>query len=766
MVEEQFTWAAARHYALKGKTEPVQASVALGHAPHGREGHSLGRASLVGRDEQLRQVATAIGDLRRGRGSVVAVVGDAGVGKSRLVAEARLATSSDSPLTWLEAAAASYGRSVPLLLFRNTVLGWLELPLTAAGDDIQLRIDTLSATRPGAVADALLSLAATMRQSSGHEPDAAAAQERVFALFEELFASLIRERPVAVVLEDLRWSDPTSLALLERLVPMTAAGPLLLLVTARPDATSRRVLEGLADSCGDRWTRVELRPLAREEDRELLRSLLDGAKLPRQLEERLLDSTDGNPFFVEEQVRALAVSGAIRGGPGKRRFVGEADVVLAPTVERALVARIDRLPEHARSVLLAAAVLGVRFDVGLLATVTGSPAGDAVAALEEADFVGPLADAAPRGTIYRFRHALVQEAAYASMLRSQRRQLHGRAATALARAYAGREDEVASVLGRHLVESGAAEQGARYLGAAACSAAARYSNEEAATLARQASDQLAKLDSELSTADRDLLVELARVEGAALRAVARYDQAIDAYRRLIDLLGDEDRLESAQVRAVIGQLLADAKRYPDALTELEDAGRVIGPRPADVEEFEVWFAILLSTSSVLYWLSDSDRHLAMLRAAEPVVEKFATPTQRIDFYDAARGAELRRSNFLVSDELARIDQLVFDARRRSPDEQVRGWASFVHGLTLMWRRDLEPAQQLLQDALVHAEHLGSVMLRSRALTYLMITARLGADASAAARLVDVVGETAREARLPRVRGDGGVDLGVARVAFR
>lgn len=748
MVEERFTWAAERHYALKGKTEPVQATVALGQAPHGREGRGFGGTSLVGRNAQLRQVATAIGDLRGGRGSVVAVVADAGVGKSRLVAEARRATVSDLPLTWLEAAAASYGRSVPLLLFRNTVLGWLELPLTASGGDIQVRIATLSATRPGAVAEALLGLTATLTQSSSHEPDAAAAQERVFALFENLFAGLVRERPVALVLEDLHWCDPTSLALLQRLVPMTAATPLLLLLTTRPDTAGRRVLAGLGEASRDQWTRVDLRPLAREEDRELLRRLLDGAKLPRQLEERLLDTTDGNPFFVEEQVRALAATGAMRGGTGDRRFVGAANLVLPATVERALVARIDRLPERARSVMLAAAVLGVRFDGGLLATVTGSPVGDALTVLEAGDFVVALADAAPPGTVYRFRHALVQEAAYATMLRSQRRQLHGRAAATLARTYAGRENEVAAVLGRHLVESGAAEQGARYLGAAARLAAARYSNEEAATLARQASDQLTGMEPDMPPADRDLLFDLARIEGAALRALARYDEAIDAYRRLIDLLGAENRLESARVRAVIGQLLADAKRYQDALIELEDAGRFIGPRPASVEEFEVWFAILLSTSSVLYWLSDKDRHTAMLREAELIVDEFATPTQRIDFYDAARSAELRRSDFLVSDELARIDQLVFDARQQSPDEQVRSWASFTHGLTLMWRRDLEAAQQHLQDALVHADHLGSVMLRSRTLTYLMITARLRADAPAAAGLVDVVRETAREAGLP------------------
>lgn len=748
MVEDRFTWGAARPYSLKGKRDLVQASVALGHAPRWREASAAGQVSLVGRDEQLQQVAAAIRAIGGGRGSVVAVVGDAGVGKSRLVAEARFASAAEEPLTWLEAGAASYGRAIPLMLFRNTVLGWLGLPLTAPAADIEARIGAQAATRPAAVAQPLLDLAPSMTGSVEGEPDAAAAQERVFALFERLFDGLTREGPIVLVLEDLHWSDPTSLALLERLVLMTVERPLLLLVTARPDSAGRAVLEGLAGSSGHGWTRVDLRPLTRDEDRELLRRLLDGAELPRQLEERLLDTTDGNPFFVEEQVRALVLGGAIRGGAGGRRFVGGADLVLAATVERALVARIDRLPERARDVLLAAAVLGVRFDGRLLATVASGSVGDALALLETGDLVVPLADAAPRGAVYRFRHALVQEAAYASMLRPQRRQLHGRAATALAGAYAGREDEVAAVLGRHLVESGAAEQGARYLGAAARLAAARYSNEEAAALARQASNQMASADPDAPTLNRALLVDLARIEGAALRALARYDEAVDAYRRLIVLLGDQNRLESARVRAIIGQLLADAKRYQDALTELEGAGRDIGARPASQDEFEVWFAILLSTSSVLYWLSATDRHTAMLRAAEPVVEEFAAPTQRIDFYDSARGAEMRRSGFLVSDELARLDEMVFDARRSSPDEEVRAWALFIHGLTLMWRRDLEPAQRHLSDALVHAEHLGSVMLRSRALTYLMVTARFRSDPEAASGLVEVVRETAREAGLP------------------
>jgi tetratricopeptide (TPR) repeat protein len=301
------------------------------------------------------------------------------------------------------------------------------------------------------------------------------------------------------------------------------------------------------------------------------------------------------------------------------------------------------------------------------------------------------------------------------------------------------------MLGRHLAEAGDANRAVPYLCTAARNASATFANEEAARLAREG---IALLDDGRAGVSDRAMIELTRIEGAAMRSLARYDEAVGAYRRLLDLLPDENRLEHARVRSIIGQVLADWHHYEDALAELEVARQTVGEPPATPEFFDVWLAVLGATSSVLYWLADHERHSELLRRAEPVVEKYASSQEeRLAFYDVVRNAMLRRDGFLVSDELARIDLILYEARRGSDDEETRAWASFMHGFTLLWRRDLAAAEPLLRASLTAAERLGSAMLRSRALTYLMVCARLRGDVTTAAGLVDPVRQAAREGDL-------------------
>jgi hypothetical protein len=138
----------------------------------------------------------------------------------------------------------------------------------------------------------------------------------------------------------------------------------------------------------------------------------------------------------------------------------------------------------------------------------------------------------------------------------------------------------------------------------------------------------------------------------------------------------------------------------------------------------------------------------MLHRAESIVEEYATTQQRRDYCNSVRGALLRRDKFLISEELAQLDQMLYAADIESEDEEIRAWASFMHGFTRMWQRDLDEAEELLRTSLASAERLGSAMLRSRTLTYLMVTARLRGDVEAAAKMVDSVRQAAREAALP------------------
>jgi class 3 adenylate cyclase/tetratricopeptide (TPR) repeat protein len=747
MVADHFEWGAIQSLELKGKSEPVEAAVAITHISGPATTAGALEAPIVGRNDDLARLEQAFGELRSGRGCVVILEGDPGVGKSRLLAECRARFKAAFAGAWLEGAGVSYGSAVPYLPYRNMLLTWLRLPLDVSGAAIRARIDKCGTSWPPAVRSAVADLDPVLSGSADQAPaDPEAAQAVVFSAMAALLTGLATERPAAIALEDLHWSDATSVALSEAVAALTPDRPLLLVLTLRAEPGALGAADRIAQA-GSSSVRVRLAPLSRESDRELLHALIGPSVLPRNLEERLLDTTDGNPFFMEEQVRALVESGSLVRPDGAWRYTGATTVQLALTIEHALIARIDRLGEQERAVLLAASVLGPRFEAPVLAELVGDDTQGHLAELERDQFVSAAAEEGG-GKAYRFRHALVQEAAYRSLLRRQRKVLHARAATVIKARYAGRTDEVAVILGRHLAEAGESERAIGYLLVGARRAAAAFANEETATLCDQALALLAPDPESMAEAQVTTALELMAMKVAALRFLARYDGAVACLRDAIRLTPAGDGLGVARLHVTVAGVLVDAHNYPDALAELDGAEACIGSRMADDDGFAAWLEVQLGRCNVLYWLDDTGRYSEILEKVEPHIRARATPAQQIGFYDAVRSQLWRRDRYVISDELLRLDRMLYEAHRESANPEDRAWAAFHRGMTLMWHRDLREAESLLREALAHADELDETLLRSRALTYLMVTARLRGDVEAAEALIAPVRDAARDGGLP------------------
>ena len=411
------------------------------------------------------------------------------------------------------------------------------------------------------------------------------------------------------------------------------------------------------------------------------------------------------------------------------------------------MARIDRLSDHERAALLAASVLGPRFDTSVLDELLGTDSRGPLADLERDHFLLPAGDESGREA-YRFRHALVQEAAYQSLLRRQRRALHERAAAAIEVQYAGRTDEVAVTLGRHLAECGEAGRAIGYLLVGARRAAAAFANAEASMLCEQAMALLAAQPQDLAEAQRSVALELLGIQSTALRFLARYDEAVEALRAAIALTTVGEALARARLHVSAASALADAHRYDGALAELEAAEACIGGGLRQDEGFAAWLDVQLERGEVFYWRGDVEAYSEMLRDVEPQVRARATVAQRIHFYNAVRSQLWRRDRYVISDELLRLDRSLYESQRDSENPEDRAWAPFLHGFTLLWHRDLDEAESLLRQALAHADRLEDALLRSRALTYLMVAARLRGDLEAAEVLIEPVRQAAREAGLP------------------
>jgi ABC-type oligopeptide transport system substrate-binding subunit/class 3 adenylate cyclase len=488
-VETVFDWDEARSLELKGKTGVVRAWPVRGLAAgRGRQRGLPGvETRLVGRARELGAGREAVESLRAGGGGILVVSGEPGIGKTRLLAELRTGAERDG-VRWLEGRCISYGESLPYWPFRDLLrTEWIG----AGADEAELRVRIGLRRRLEQLfperADDLYPYLGTMLDLA-LEPDAAARtaqlspealQWRTFEVVGELLARFADAGPLVVAIEDIHWSDATSTALLQQLLVLAEQSPVLLVLSLRPerDHPAWALREHAAREYPHLLHELDLGPLG-DADGELLAALVDAGTLPATLERRLLDAAEGNPFFLEELVRSLIDAGALRRGPeGGWRFDHDAEIEVPQTVETVILARLDRLSAESRDVVTAGAALGRRFALPLLEGVLERPAGDT---LHELQRLGLIEQGRrwPQPE-YRFRHALIQETAYRTLLGPARARLHRRAAEWLEERYAGRDAEVLGLLAHHWLAAENEDKARAYLLRAGDKARQEYALDEA-----------------------------------------------------------------------------------------------------------------------------------------------------------------------------------------------------------------------------------------------------------------------------------------------
>ena len=534
-VDGLFEWGERLELELKGKDEPVGAWAVTGVAAEGRPQRGLPgvETRLVGRSRELGQGREALEALRAGRGGVLVVAGDAGIGKSRLLNELRELAERDAT-SWLEGRCVSYGESLPYWPFRDLLRGeWIG----AGGDEPELRVRIGLRRRLeqlfggggaaelypylGGLLDVTLEREAAARTS---ELSPEALQWRTFEVVGQLFARLAEDAPLVVSIEDLHWADPTSVQLLEQLLSLAEEAPVLLVLSLRPerDHAAWGLREHASREFPHLLREIDLGPLG-DADGELLAALVAPATLPAELERRVLEAADGNPFFLEELVRSLADVGALVRTEDGWRFDHAVEVEVPPTVEKAILARLDRLSAQARDLVTAASALGRTFALPLLEGVLDEDAGEA---LHELQRLGLLRQSRrwPQPE-YRFRHALIQETAYRTLLGEQRTRLHRRAAEWLEARYAGREGEVLGLLAYHWLRAEDEAKAADYLLRAGDKARLEYALDEAIEHYR---DLLPLLE---RRGERQEIALVLFKLALALHTSLRFAEANEAYQR-------------------------------------------------------------------------------------------------------------------------------------------------------------------------------------------------------------------------------------------
>ncbi len=421
LLEPIFQWSDPREFELKGKAEPFVAYevVGLRAVPGKLRGVAGVTTPLLGRDEEM-QIAQDVGKVVfGGPGGILFLIGEPGIGKTRLLSALRQVVCAEGPVTWLEGRCVSYGQALPYWPFRDLLREWLGASVTEGSDrlgaDLLERCSALFEGNAGEIYPYLAPMLGLPLDPDAERDQAAlspeARQFRTSEAVRALIRRLAEERPVIVAIEDLHWVDATSIQLLESLFLLTDTVRTLIVVSHRPEADhpSWHLHVDATRDHPDRARVLTLDALSPEAERSLLEGLVGVGTLPGELEERILDSAEGNPFYLEELVRSLIDGGALAPEGAGWRFEGSSAVEIPPTIERVIISRIDRLSAVARETIQAASVLGRRFGRPLLEAIAGGD-GALSDALEELVLFDLLREEA--GSEYRFKHALIQEAAY------------------------------------------------------------------------------------------------------------------------------------------------------------------------------------------------------------------------------------------------------------------------------------------------------------------------------------------------------------------
>jgi class 3 adenylate cyclase/tetratricopeptide (TPR) repeat protein len=563
---------------VKGKAQPVEAWEVLGWKGSLRRQRGLAGLSspLVGRDDELARLTALLPVLQAGRGRLALIIGEPGIGKSRLLRELRETLGGDGQPEWHEGRCLSYGGALPHHLLLEVLRSLLSIP---SGTEISTKIvrDRLAAQLGSRDVDEIVPylahlLSAELDPAAEAEIarlDRRALQERYVERLRSLLAGLTTARPLIVVLEDVHWADEASVEVIERLLTFVNEAPILMVLTTRPDrdVPGWRLVVAARELLGDALTEIRLSGLDDDESRVLIGHLLAIESLPEKTREHILIRADGNPFFVEEVVRMLIDGGTIV-RQGERWVASDSveEMEIPSSIHGLLLARIDRLPDEARLALRVASIFGRQFAARALSEVVegigaGEDLGGRLGALEAAGMI-ELAGVDPE-LEYRFHHVLIQEAAYDSILKQERRDLHLAVADVLERLYPERSEELHPVLAMHLEQAGEHERAVDHYVAAAANATERFANHEAEGFyARGAALLGESQEVNEATRRRRAAIGLDRVD-VAMNFTPADEQLrrLDPIRRDAEALGDSTLLAQVHLLTALVRTRR-GERYP------------------------------------------------------------------------------------------------------------------------------------------------------------------------------------------------------------
>lgn len=478
---------------LKGISDPVPAFRVIGVKPEPGRLRGIGGVSapLVGRDNELQILKRIADEVGTGRGHIVCLRGEAGLGKSRLLAELHdyWVKSGNGVDTWNIMYGVPYDASRPFGLFQNYARTMFDIELDDPAEVIHDKVYRhVKASGADEAAIMLCSVAfehviAAKPLFDADEMPAEAVRNDIYEQMYPGLAASARGAPTIVVVDDTQWADAASIDLMIHLLPLVEEVPIVFLFALRPERQSPawQLRQKAETDYPHRFTEIVLSPLGESEADNLIAALLNVSNLPPALRQLILRKTDGNPYFVEEIVRSLVDQGIVRRSEGTLEWDASRDVdsvKIPDSLHALLMARIDRLDQETKATLQMASVIGRSFYFSILRAISDS--GMAVDKhLQALERVELLREAGRNPELeYIFKHELARDAAYATILNRRRAEFHLRVAEAMENLFTDRLEENAHRLAQHFKLGGNLDRALKYFEMAAAVADRIHAREE------------------------------------------------------------------------------------------------------------------------------------------------------------------------------------------------------------------------------------------------------------------------------------------------
>ncbi len=571
---------------VKGKSEPVLAYRVLarraaGARTRGIEGMSV---EMVGRDTEMAALRRVTADLEHGVGRIVCVLGDAGLGKSRLVSEvgAVFHVEARAPGEWHETSSLSYETNQAYGLFQRLILRMNGIAYDDPPPIVRQKLMPIAESLPeGSRQGATRALETLFGLASmdGAPPlDGEAFKLELFEAMSGWWRARFGNRPAILVFDDMHWSDAASIELLLRLLPLTGEIPLVLMCVMRSErsAPAWRIKTAAADEFHHRYTEIILTPLSSAESNELVNRLLAIADLPDRLRANILEKSGGNPFFIEEVVRTLIDSRIVvpeeRSANGvSRRYWraanATADFEIPDNLQSLLAARIDRLDDKARSILQLASVIGRSFYHRVLMMIeeAGPELDRQLMTLLRLDLIREAARVPE--IEYAFLNPLTQETIYNTILLRRRRDFHRRIGEAMEIIHANRPESVFGLMAHHFGLAGQRDKSIEYSRRASQQSIALYAYDDAIQNLRSAIGQIPQAErSVIHLTLHEELGDAYRLLRSGAQALAHYVTAIAQWR----MVKDADRITVVRLHRKVIQTVSELK-WAVSLQDLQQA---------------------------------------------------------------------------------------------------------------------------------------------------------------------------------------------------